>query len=84
MPCFFIDTNDGDFSYHDDQGHELPDQDVARKIALDVLPDMARDKIPDGDQRTFSVHVRDQTGAVIYIATLALNGGWSNSAAAAR
>ncbi len=80
MPCFFIDTSDGDVFIRDDEGHDLPDRDMARHVALDVLPDMARDKIPDGNHRTFSVHVRDHRGTVIYAATLVLNGGWSSGA----
>lgn len=76
MPRFFIDTNNDDTFVEDEEGQNLPDAAAARKVALAALPDMARDKMPDGDHRTFRVSVRDETGAVIYEATLRLAGEW--------
>lgn len=78
MSRYFFDTDDGDFRSQDDEGIELSDAEAARLAALDVLPDMARDKLPDGDRRTFSVRVRDEAGAVLYSATLDLVGEWHN------
>jgi hypothetical protein len=40
---------------------------------------MARDKIPDGDHRSFVVTLRDSERVVLYVATLALMGGWRSS-----
>lgn len=77
MPRFFIDTADGDDVVRDEVGHELPDPKRARIMALDALPDMARDSIPDGDCRTFAVSIRNADGKVIYHASLALSGGWA-------
>ncbi|WP_425285032.1 DUF6894 family protein [Methylobacterium pseudosasicola] len=51
---------------------------------MDALSDMARDKIPDGDRRTFWVKVRDQSGAVMYSATLDLIGSWHPPRAGSR
>ena len=79
MPRYFFDTDDGDQSHRDDEGHDLPDVQAARVAALDVLPDMARDKMPDGDRRTFVASVRDDQGAIIYIATLSLKGEWRST-----
>jgi hypothetical protein len=76
MPRYFFDTDDGDFRWKDGEGEELCDDEAARSAALDALPDMARDKLPDGDRRTFSVRVRDVAGTVIYSATLDLVGEW--------
>ena len=45
-------------------------------MAIDVLPDMAREKLPDGARRTFSVRVRDEAGTVIYSAELTMAGEW--------
>jgi hypothetical protein len=42
-----------------------------------MLPDMAREKLPDGEKRTFCAFVRDETGAVIYRVALSLVGEWS-------
>ena len=76
MPLYFIDTDDGDVHHHDTEGHDLPSAQAARDAAHDALPDMARDKLPDGDKRTFSATVRDQAGTVLYAATLTLAGEW--------
>ena len=76
MPIFFFDTDNGDTSYRDDEGLDLPDEEAARKAALHALPDMARDKLPDADRRTFGVTVRDANGLVVYDATLSLKGEW--------
>ena len=81
MPRYFIDTDDGDSPHRDEDGHDLPDDDAARQAALDALPDMARDKLPDGDRRTFRATARDERGNVIYDATLTLDGGWRRGSA---
>jgi len=77
MPRYFIDTDDDDTFIEDDEGLDLPDAEAARKAAQASLPDMARDKMPDGDGRTFCASVRDEAGTVIYKATLTLTGEWS-------
>ncbi len=76
MPRYFIDTDNGDTYVRDETGHEMPDHKAARRLALCSLPEMADDKMPDGDQRTFKALVRDEGGTVIYIATLELRGEW--------
>ena len=76
MPRYFIDTADGDLSMIDNEGLYYPSDEAARKAALDALPDMARDEIPDGDARRFSVAVRSSEGRAIYSAELTLNGRW--------
>ena len=77
MPRYFIDTNDDDRFVEDEEGHILADAEAAREMAQASLPDMAREKLPDGDGRTFSAVVRDEAGTVIYKATLKLTGEWS-------
>ena len=74
MPRFFIDTDDGDMAHRDVVGQDLPDAEAARMATLDGLPDMARDKMPDGDRRTFIARARDEQGNVVYVATLTLKG----------
>ena len=59
----------------DDEGLDLPHAEAAREAALAILPDMARDKMPGGNQRVLSATVRDDGGTVIYSATLSLRGG---------
>ena len=77
MPRYFIDADDGEYPHRDEDGHELPSDEAARAAALDALPDMARDKLPDGDHRTFAATVRDERGDVVYRATLTLRGEWA-------
>ena len=74
MPRYFIHTDDGDFQHRDEDGHDLPDVKAARLAVLDVLPDMARDKLPDGDSRTFSATAWDDQENIVYVATLTLKG----------
>lgn len=76
MPRYFVDTSDGAMPVIDNLGHELPDDEAARKAALIALPDMARDEMPDGDERKFSVAVRAEDGRAVYSATLTLKGRW--------
>jgi hypothetical protein len=76
VPRYFIDTNDDDLFVADDEGLDLFDAHAARKAALAALPDMAQEKMPDGDDRIFCASVRDEAGEVIYEATLTLRGEW--------
>ncbi|MBL0408263.1 hypothetical protein JKG68_30750 [Microvirga aerilata] len=65
MPRFFFDTYDGDSLVTDDEGLELGDLEAAKIEAQTTLPHMARDKLPDADQRVFMVSVRDEAGQVV-------------------
>jgi hypothetical protein len=76
MPRYFIDTSDGDLTVVDREGLELLNDNAAREAALGTLPDMARDLIPDGDRRSFTVSVRNISGNTIYSAVLTLEGSW--------
>ena len=76
MPRFFIDTSDGATPLIDNEGREFPDSQAARKDALSVLSDIAREEMPDGDERTFSVSIRNISGRAIYSAKLTLKGRW--------
>lgn len=76
MPRYYIDSSDGSFSHIDSEGVELTGDEAARYLALDALPDMVREVLPDGDQREFEVCVRNEGGRVIYSASLTLTGAW--------
>lgn len=77
MPRYFIDSNDDDHFVRDEEGEEMDGPRSARTAALRALPDMTRDKLPDGDRRTFAVTVRNEAGEAIYKATLTLVGEWT-------
>jgi hypothetical protein len=76
VPRYFFDTNDDDLFVEDEEGQFLADAEAARRVAQASLPDMAHEKLPDGEERTFSTVVRDEAGAVVYTATLTLTGAW--------
>ncbi|WP_131856020.1 hypothetical protein [Bosea sp. BK604] len=76
MARFFIDSSDGETPFLDEEGLDLPDPEAARRAALAGLPDMAADRIPNGDRREFVVRVRDHDGRSLYCATMVLTGGW--------
>lgn len=76
MPLFFFDTDDGDRFCYDDEGQDLPDAQAARRLALATLPNMAEDRLPNGDKRTLAVRVRDAQEIQIYLVELILRGEW--------
>lgn len=77
MPLYFFDIDDGARKSRDTEGTELPDRQALRREAIGILPDIAREELPDGDRRTFTCSVRDQSGAVIFVADLSLRAGWT-------
>lgn len=76
MPRYFFDINDGEKESRDDIGYELPDAEAARRAAIEVLPDIARDVLPDGDRRDFTSSVRTEEGQTIFQAKLSLVAEW--------
>ncbi|MBF9197015.1 DUF6894 family protein [Microvirga terrestris] len=72
MARFFFDTYDGNRLIPDTEGIELQSAEMAKIEAQKALPDLARDALPDGTQKTFIVSVRDETGQVILRAALSL------------
>jgi len=72
MPRYFFDTYDGNLFIPDESGLELDDLDAVSAEAQKTLPDMARDELPDGNQRIFIISVRDEAGQVVLRAALSL------------
>jgi len=73
MPRFFIDTCDEDAFCRDDDGWEFEDIEGAKDAAIAALPEMAKDKLPQGDARTFMAVVRGENGNALVRVSLALN-----------
>jgi len=84
MPRFFFDIDDGESCETDGRGSELLNAQAARNAAIAILPDVAREELPDGDRRIFMCKVRDENGNVIFIATLSLVAEWINRGASAK
>lgn len=76
MPQYFFDIYDNDTLYQDEYGIELDDLYAAREQAIALLPDVARDALPDGDQHTFRAVVKCRERRVRYVASLTLTGAW--------
>ena len=66
MPRYFFDVRDGKGFHRDDVGDEFDGFDDVRQQCQALLPDIARDELPDGDLHEISCDVRDETGRVVY------------------
>ena len=76
MPLYFFDLTDAGATVVDDTGTDLTDDAEARNEAIGLLPDIARDVMPDGDRHEITVAVRSERGQVVYEASLTLHGRW--------
>lgn len=76
MPLFYFDIYDNGRLSADDSGVECADLAEARDQAVALLPDLARDELPDGETHSFACVVRRGDGARCYRATLAFEGAW--------
>jgi hypothetical protein len=78
VPRYFFDIDDGDRQSRDTLGTELPDREAVRREATGILPDIAREELPDGNHRIFACSVRDESGTVIFVAKLTLEAEWQD------
>jgi len=76
MPRYYFDIDDGEHRTYDETGHEFIGREAAREQAIAVLPNIARDMLLNGDRRDFVSYVRDETGNLIFTATLSLTARW--------
>ncbi|WP_426955696.1 DUF6894 family protein [Muricoccus radiodurans] len=76
MPHFFFDTSDGEHSFRDEEGMECCGAEAARIAALNALPGMVRDVMPDGNRRDLTVNVRSEAGRSVFTVTLSLVAQW--------
>ncbi|UVK49416.1 hypothetical protein BPNPMPFG_008383 (plasmid) [Mesorhizobium sp. AR07] len=76
MPRYFFDIYDGAETTVDETGVVCNALSEVSDHAVDVLPDIARDELPDGPNRIFWVKVRGEDGEHVYRATLALSSAW--------
>ncbi len=76
MPRFYFDIEDAGCHHRDHDGFELADLASARDEAIGTLHDVARDKLPDTDRWEMLTSVRDETGHVVFRATLSFSFEW--------
>src|SRR3954465_14720563 len=62
---FFFDTFDGESWVQDDEGIECADHEAARNTAHAALAALAKDQVPNSDQRVMIVRVRDDDGLLL-------------------
>ena len=77
MPRYFFDVFDGRKLIRDEIGIELASLEDVRIAAIEALPDIARDELPDGDQRLFWVEARDGQNRAVFKASLDFKAEWS-------
>lgn len=75
MSRYFFDTFDGEKLDRDEQGIQCSHGEISDR-AVSVLPDLARDELPNGPERLFYVKVRDAEGVEIFEASLELKTRW--------
>jgi hypothetical protein len=72
MPRYFFDVTDSGETSRDSEGVEFPSLEAARQEALKTLGEIAKDELPDGDRREFSIRIRDGERSLLR-ASLSLN-----------
>ena len=74
MPRYFFDVRDGQGFHRDAVGDEFDSFDDARQQCQALLPDIARDELPDSEHHEISCDMRDETGRVVYRGELTYRG----------
>ena len=70
MPIYFVDTRDDDDLFADEVGQDVPDLATAGVLATVSLCELAKDVLPDSDNRRLAVDVRDVRGRTVFTAEL--------------
>ncbi|MFA6154206.1 hypothetical protein [Mesorhizobium sp.] len=76
MARYFFDLHDGNEFTDDREGVICGTLTEVSDHAVGVLPDIAREELPDGPNRRFWIKVRDENGAYVFRASLALATAW--------
>lgn len=74
MPRYYFDVRDSKGFLQDDVGDTFDTFEEARAQCQSLLPDIAREELPDGDLHIITCDVRDQTGDVVYRGELTYRG----------
>lgn len=76
MPRYFIDLHDGSNHVRDKEGFEEPDIDAAQKRVIGIMRKLGSSFEPGEGHQHCTVAVRDESGAVLLRARLALDLDW--------
>ncbi len=74
MPRYYFDVRDGSGFHRDEVGDEFNGFEEAREQCQVLLPDIAREKLPDGDLHTITCDVRDEAKRVVYRGEITFRG----------
>ena len=66
MARYFFDVRDSRGFHRDEVGDEFAGFAQAREQCQALLPDIARDELPDGELHIITCDVRDEAGRVVY------------------
>lgn len=77
MPLYFFDFDDDEQHTRDEIGTDLPSLKAVMMEAIAVLPEIAKDRRPGGLHHLFQTSVRDESGAVIFVAKLEMDAYWT-------
>jgi hypothetical protein len=77
MARYYFDVHDGTALTRDEDGVECCSLNELRFAAIDALPDLARDQLPNGDSTRLAVKVRDAGGKYLFEASLTLSVKWA-------
>ncbi len=76
MARYYFDIDDGERFTRDEMGQEIETRASLRAKAIRALPDIAQDKLPNGDRHVFVVTVRDEHNTPVFRASLSLDTEW--------
>ena len=79
MRRYFFDIHDGHTLILDETGVDCETEQHVRREAITVLPEIAKDQLPNGAEVCFWVKVRDESGIYVFEASLELKSGWLSS-----
>jgi hypothetical protein len=79
MSRYFFDYHDGQSVTADEYGLELTSREDVHRAALDALPDIARELLPQHPVREMSIQVRNEAGRHVLTTSLILVTQWSEN-----
>ena len=71
MPRYYFDVRDEGGFHHDAVGDTFEE---ARDHCQTLLPDIAREELPDGELHIITCDLRDETGRVVYRGKITFEG----------
>lgn len=74
MPRYYFDVQDAKGFHRDDVGDDLASFEEAKNLAQSLLPDIARDELPDGEIHIVTCDVRDEAYRIVYRGKLTFEG----------